>query len=236
MTTEISHFLPERLRPPVAGRRSRRGYALLTVVPVMLLALPQWRVAEVQVDGCPKLPVSAVHSLHELVGESAFAVDLEEIKDRIEIWPGVGGVEVEFELPGTISVRAEAAQTFGSVRVGRSWHGIDVDGGLTGAVAVAVPPLLEGFVGEVDRSQGLAAAVRLQEAAGGQVQSVRRVTPTDYRVVFVPHGGHEATVVYVRPQATIAEKAWCAAVSAGSVTHPWVDLRLTDRMVVGGGW
>ena len=236
MTTETRHFLPERLRPPVSRRRSRRGYALLTVVPVMLLALPQWRVAEVQVDGCPKLPASAVHSLHDMVGRSAVAVDLEEIKDRIEIWPGVGGVEVEFVLPGTISVRAEAAQTCGSVRVGRSWHGLDVDGGLTGSVSVAVPPLLEGFAGDVDRSQGLAAAIRLQEAAGGQVQAIRRVTPTDYRVLFVPSGGHEAAVVFVRQRATAAEKAWCAAVTAGSLTHPWVDLRFTDRMVVGGGW
>lgn len=235
MTTETHHFLPERLRPRVSGRRSRRGYALLTIVPVMLLALPQWRVTEVEIDACPMLPACAVESVSGLVGRPAFAIDLEEIRDRMKIWPGIGGVQVEFELPGTISIRAEAAETCGSVRVGRSWHGVDVDGGLTGAVAEAVPPLLEGFVGEVDRRHGLAAAVRLQEAAGGEVQSVRRVTPTDYRVLFVPHGGHEAAVVFVRPQATAAEKAWCAAVATGSVTHPWVDLRNSDRMVVGGG-
>jgi hypothetical protein len=236
MTTETHHFLPERLRPRVSGRRSRRGYALLTIVPVMLLALPQWRVTEVEIDACPLLPASAVESMYELVGQPAFAVDLEEIRDRMKIWPGVGGVQVEFELPGSISIHAEAAETCGSVRVGRSLHGVNVDGGLTGAIPVAVPPLLEGFVGEVDRRHGLAAAVRLQEAAGGTVQSVRRVTPTDYRVLFVPHDSHEAAVVFVRPQATVAEKAWCAAVAAGSVTHPWVDLRLPDRMVVGGGW
>jgi len=235
MTTETSRFLPERLRPPVSGRRSRRRYALLTVVPVMLLVLPQWRVAEVQVDGCPKLPASAVHSLHDLVGQSALSVDLEEIRNRVEIWPGVGGVEVEFELPGTISVRAEAAQTRGSVRVGRSWHGVDIDGRLTGAVADAEPPLLEGFVGHADRGQGLAAAIRIQEATGGQVRSVRRVTPADYRVLFVPRSGPGEAVVFVRPHSTVAERAWCAAVAAGSVTHPWVDLRQSDRMVVGGG-
>jgi hypothetical protein len=236
MTTETHHFLPERLRPPVSGRRSRRGYALLTIVPVMLLALPQWRVAEVKVDACPKLPASAVDSMYELVGQPAFAVDLEEIRDRIEIWPGVGGVRVEFELPGTISIRVEAAETCGSVRVGRSWHGVNVDGSLTGSVAMAVPPLLEGFVDEDDRSHGLAAAIRLQEAAAGQVRSVRRVTPTDYRLLFVPHEGDEPAVVFVRSQATAAEKAWCASVAAGSATHPWVDLRHSDRMVVGGGW
>lgn len=236
MTTETHRFLPERLRPPVSGRRSRRGYALLTVVPVMLLALPQWRVAEVKVDGCPKLPASAVDSMYQLVGQPAFAVDLEEIKERVEIWPGVGGVRVEFELPGTIMIRAEAAETCGSVRVGRSWHGVNVDGELTGVVAAAVPPLLEGFAGDVDRGQGLAAALRLEEAAGGRVQSVFRVTPTDFRVLFVPPDRREAAVVFVRAQATVAEKAWCAAVASGSETHPWVDLRYSDRMVVGGGW
>ena len=234
MTTESHRFLPERLRPPVSGRRSRRGYVLLTVVPVMLLALPQWRIAEVQVDGCPKLPASAVHSLNELAGQSLFAVDLGAIRDRIEIWPGVGGVQVEFELPGTISIHIESSQTSGSVRVGRSWHGVDVDGDFTGALAVALPPLLEGFVGTIDRRQGLAAAIRLQEATGGQVQSVRRVTPTDFRVLLDPGGGREVTVVHVQPQVTGAERAWCAALAAGSTTHPWVDLRWSDRMVVGG--
>ncbi len=235
MTTETGHFLPDRLRPPVSRRRSRRGYGLLTVVPVMLLVLPQWRVTEVRVEGCPKLPASAVHSLHELVGQSALSVDLEEIKDRIEIWPGVGAVRVEFELPGTISVQAEASRTCGSVRVGRSWHGVDIDGGLTGAVSAVVPPLLEGFVEDEDRSRGLAAAIRLQEATGGHVQSLRRVTPTDYRALFVPHDGHETAVVFVRPHATAAEIAWCAAVDEGLEVHPWVDVRQSDRMVVGGG-
>jgi len=235
MSTEMHRFLPDRLRPPVSRRRSHRGYALLTVVPVMLLALPQWRVAEVRVDDCPRLPACAVRSLHELVGQPAFAVDLGAIRDRIEVWPGVGEVQVAFELPGTISIRAEAAETFGSVLVGRSWHGVDIDGGLRGVVAVARPPLLEGFVGEVDRGRGLAAAARLQEATGGQVRSVRRVTPTDYRVLLVPHGGHGEVVVHVRPQGTGAESAWCAAIAGESVTYPWVDLRWPDRMVVGGG-
>ncbi len=36
MTGDTQRFLPESLRPPVAGRKSRRGFALLTVVPVIL--------------------------------------------------------------------------------------------------------------------------------------------------------------------------------------------------------
>jgi len=44
MNADLPRFLPERLRPPTTGRKRRRGFALLTVVPVMLLALPRWQV------------------------------------------------------------------------------------------------------------------------------------------------------------------------------------------------
>ena len=60
MTAEAPRFLPERLRPPKTGRKRRKGYALLTFVPLILLALPQWQVGEVLVEGCPKLPAAAV--------------------------------------------------------------------------------------------------------------------------------------------------------------------------------
>ena len=38
------------------------------------------------------------------------------------------------------------------------------------------------------------------------------------------------------PQGTDAENAWCAAVAKGSLNQTWADLRLTDRIVLGGGW
>jgi hypothetical protein len=235
MNSEVPRFLPERLRPPTNGRKRRRGYALLTVVPVMLLALPRWQVTEVLIEGCPKVPAASIHSLHELVGQPAMGLDLGAIRDRVEIWPGVGEVEVELELPGTVHVRAAAAVSRGSVRVGRSWHGVAADGSLTGRVDIALPPVLAGFTGDLGRSKGLAVASRLEEATGGQVREIRRVTPSDYRLQVQPADGGPEITIHVLPQVTNAERAFCAAVTAGSLTQTWADLRWTDRIVFGGG-
>jgi hypothetical protein len=233
MSVDAPRFLPDRLRPPVAGRRSRRGFVLLTMVPVMLLFLPRWRVENVRVDDCPRLPAVAVDSLRELVGQPAFGLDLEAVRDRVDVWPGVGEVEVELELPATIVVRAGAAHPRGCVRVGRNWHGIDADGRYVGVVEVPVPPLLEGFVSERDRGRGLSSARRLEGATGGRVVGIRRITPADYRLLLVPVGSHEGIVVHVHPQGTKSEAAWCAALVAGSVPQTWADLRRPDRMVLG---
>ena len=235
MSGDTHQFLPESLRPPVAGRRSRRGFALLTVVPVILLAFPQWQVQVVRVDGCPKLPATAVNSLHELVGQPAFGLDVQAIRDAVEVWPGVGEVAVELELPGTVRVRAESTPIFGSVRVGRSWHGVGADGRLAGLVEIASPPILKGFDGEVERSRGLAAARRLDEASGGQVMEILRVTPADYRVQLAADGRKGLLAIHVNPQGSAAEGAWCAAIAQGSPMQPWADLRWPDRMVIGGG-
>jgi hypothetical protein len=188
MKTEVPGFLPDRLRPPTPRRKKRRSYALLTVVPVMLLALPRWQVAEVRVEGCPKLPAAAVESLYEMVGQPTLGLDLEDVRDRVEVWPGVGEVEVELELPGTVHVRAQAAVSRGSVRVGRSWHGIAADGSLTGVVDVGIPPVFEGFVADSDRIDGLAVVRRIEGATGGKVMRIRRVTPLDHQLRFQPPG------------------------------------------------
>ena len=235
MKADVPSFLPERLRPPTARRKRKRGFALLTVVPVMLLVLPRWQVGEVLVEDCPKLPESTVHSLQELVGQPAVGLDLQSVRDRIEAWPGIGEVEVELELPGTVHVRAEAAASCGSLRVGRSWHGVAADGTMAGAIDIALPPVLDGFVSVVDRSDGLAVVRRLEEATGGQVMEIRRVTPLDYRLRLRPSGDGPEMVVHVQPRATDAEVAWCAAVAGGSVAQRWADLRWEDRLVVGGG-
>jgi cell division septal protein FtsQ len=228
-------FLPDRLRPQVARRRPRRGLALLSVVPVMLLALPQWRVEEVRVDGCSKLPPAAVRSLHELVGEPALDLDLESVRDRVQVWPGVGQVQVELKLPGTVIVRAEEEPAHGSVRIGRSWHGVAIDGGLTGVVEIQLLPILKDFETAVERGRALTVARRLQAASGLRVQSIQKVTPADYQVVLA--GGEESNdkVIHIRPQGTVAELAWCAAVARGGVSQSWADLRWSDRMVVGSG-
>ncbi len=234
MNAGIPSFLPQRLRPPVVGRRSRRGFALLTVVPMMLLALPGWHVQEVVVDGCPKLPAVTVHSLHELVGQPALGLDLGTLRDQVEVWPGVGEVEVVFELPGTLQIRAEAAVSSGSVRIGRSWHGVSADGTLTGGLGYALPPVLESFVDDSDRASALAVARRLEGAVGGQVIEIRRVTPIDYRVRLQPAGLDRETIIHVLPQGSLAESAWSAAVAAGTLELGWADLRWPDRIVIGG--
>ena len=235
MSVDVPLFLPERLRPPVAGHRSRRGFVLLSMVPVLILIMPRWRVAEVRVDDYTRLPAAAVHSLRELVGQPAFGLDLEAVRDRVDVWPGIGEVQVELELPATIVVQVGAVKPRGCVRVGRNWHALDADGRFAGVLEAAVPPLLEGFVGEADRGRGLAAVGRIEKAAGGRVTGIRRITPADYRVLLVPAGGYEAVVIHVRQQGTPSEAAWCAALSAGSVSQTWADLRRPDRMVVGGG-
>lgn len=235
MNAEVPRFLPDRLRPPTTARKRRRGFALLTVVPVMLLALPRWQVGEVLVEGCPKLPAAAVRSLHELVGQPALGLDLEAVRDRVEIWPGVGEVEVELELPHTVRVSAAAAVSQGSLRIGRSWHGVAADGSLTGLLDIALAPVLEGFSSELERSRGLAVASRLEAETGGQVQAVRRITPADYRLRLLPPGGGAERILHVLPQGTGAERAWCAALAEGSIHQTWADLRWADRIVIGGG-
>lgn len=235
MKAEAPRFLPERLRPPTNGHKRRRGYVLLTFVPVVLLALPQWQVAEVRVEGCPELPATAIHSLYELVGQPALGLDLAAVRDRVEMWPGVGEVEVELELPGIVHVRAVAAESHGSLRVGNSWHGVAADGSLTGALDIALPPVLQGFAGAEERSRGLAVTKRLKAATGFEVQVVRRITPSDYRLRLRPPVDGSEIVAHVSPQGSAAESAWCAAVAGGSVDQTWADLRWNDRIVVGSG-
>lgn len=235
MSADLPRFLPDRLRPPKTGRKRRRGFALLTFVPVMLLALPQWQVGEVVVEGCPNLPAAAVHSLNELVGQPALGLDLGRVRDRVEVWPGVGEVEVELELPGTVRVRAEDAVSRGSLRVGRNWHGVAADGSLTGVVQLPLPPVLDDFVGADDRSDGLSVVSRMEAATGGRVSEIRRITPVDYRLQLQLPGAGEETVIHVLPQGTNAESAWCAAATAGSIAQLWADLRWEDRIVIGGG-
>jgi hypothetical protein len=230
-----TRFLPDRLRPPVRGRRSRRGLVVASVVPILLFALPLWRVGEVRVEGCSKLPSSAVESLHELVGQPALGLDLESIRDGVKAWPGIGAVQVELELPGTVWVRAEEEPALGSVRVGRGWHGVGADGRLTGAAARALEPVLAGFSGSGDRAAGIAAAERLQRATGARVLELRRITPSDFRALLAPSGDRPPAVVHVRPRGSVAEAAWCAAFAEGGVAQSWADLRWSDRMVVGGG-
>lgn len=228
-------FLPDRLRPAAPGRRSRRGFVVLSVVPAILLVLPMWRVNEVEVNGCPELPVAAVQSLAAMVGQPALGLDLQGIRDAVEVWPGVGEVQVDLVLPGTLRVRAAAAEAGGSVRLGRSWHGVGEDGGLVGVLESVVPPVLVEFAEKADRARGLAAARRVAGATGAEILEVRRVTPADYRLVLTNSDEETDVVAHVHPEGSGAEIAWCAAFARKSVPRVWSDLRAPDRMVLGGG-
>ena len=228
-------FLPDHLRPAAPGRRSRRGLVVLSVVPAMLLVLPMWQVTDVRVDGCPRLPTSTVRSLEEMAGQPALGIDLEAIRDRVETWPGVGAVEVELQLPGTLLVRATEARARGSVQVGRSWHGVGERGALAGRIEAIVPPLLVAFPEAADRARGLAAVRRVEEASGARVLEVRRVTPSDFRLVLTTGDDEQDVVIHVRPEGSGAEIAWCAAFAKETVPRVWSDLRAPDRMVIGGG-
>ena len=228
-------FLPDHFRPAAPGRRSRRGLVVLSVVPALLLALPMWRVTEVQVEACPRLPATAVQSLQEIVGQPALALDLESIRDRAEMWPGVGAVQVELQLPGTLRVRASAAATQASVLIGRSWHGVGEEGELGGRIESVVPPLLVDFPEAVDRARGLEAVQRVEKASGARVLEVQRVTPIDYRLLLTTGGNDRDVVIHVHPQGSGAEVAWCAAFAKQAVPRVWSDLRAQDRMVIGGG-
>ena len=235
MISDLPRFLPDRLRPRRPRRAPRKRLVLVTVIPALVLVLPMWRVGEVRVDGCPELPSVAVRSLQELVGQPALALDLEAIRDRVELWPAVGEVDVQFQLPVTLRVRVAAAEVLGSVRVGHGWHGVCVDGGLAGALAGPRSPVLENFDGgDADRRQGLEVALRLAAACQRRVIEVKRVTPADLRVLLEPEGGGRTLTVHVRPQGTDAERAWCSALAGGSIDGVWADLRWSDRMVLSG--
>ena len=235
VSADIPRFLPDSLRPKSVGRRSRRGLVLLSVVPFMLLALPMWRVETIRVNACAKVPHSAVASLQELVGQPAIGLDVDAIKERIQIWPGVGEVRVDFVLPSTIEVHAETASTLGSMRVGNGWHGVGADGSLTGRLQIPVQPVLEGFSTMSDRRRGLEAVRRVEEAASVEISKARHITPSDFQLHFSVGDGHEDVVIHVRPEGASGELSWCAAFAAGRVAQPWADLRWSDRIVIGGG-
>jgi hypothetical protein len=63
---------------------------------------------------------------------------------------------------------------------------------------------------------------------------IRRITPADYRATLVPRAGVGELVLHVRPEGTVAERAWCSAFAEGLLAERWVDLRWSDRMVLGG--
>ena len=228
-------FLPDRLRPRPVRRRRRSLLAPVLAVAV-LAVLAAWRIDDVEVHGCPGVPQPVLDALQQLRGEPVWTVDLENVRRRLEVWPAVAGVEVRLELPDRLHVRLRPQRIAGSVRVGAGWQGVTVDGAWAGPLAGPESPIVEGRVDAVDdRRRALAAARRLQTAAGRAVNSVRAITPSDLEVRFTPTPDDPSLrVVRVAPQATDGERWWCAQMMDGHPPARWADLRWDDRVVVGG--
>ena len=228
-------FLPERLRPrPV--RRRRRRLAAPIVLMAGLAALPLWRVDAVEVRACPGIPAPVLDALGDLEGEPVWAVDLDAVRRRLEVWPAVAGVEVRLELPDRIRIRLRPHRIAGSVRVGRGWHGVTADGAWAGPLAGPVAPIVGGRIdGADDRRRTLAAARRLEEATGRTVAAARAVTPSDLEIQFEAALDElRGLTVRVMPRETAAERWWCGEVAAGRPPSRWADVRWDDRLVVGG--
>lgn len=227
-----SVFLPDRLRPAASRRRPRGRLALVAMLPACLLLLPLWRVQAVNLTGCPGLPTAVEQSLRDLEGASPLTIDLERIREQVEVWPAVDSVEVHFELPGTVYVTARPATARASVPVGSGWHGVDRSGRLTGALSGPLAPSLEGFRPQAeDLLRGLAVADRLSRATKAEVLAVRRITPSDLELTLDLDG--RPAVVHVTPRPTAAERLWCARAAAGELIWRWADLRWDSRLVLG---
>jgi len=230
--TRFAPPFPDRLRQRVVRRRRRWPVALI-LVPCLLLPLPWWRIEAVYVETCPGIPQQARLSLESLVGTCPLSLDLDWVRDQLEVWPGVAAVDVHLELPGAMHVSAMPVVACGSVRVGDGWHAVASDGVLGASLETSMNPVLEGFgcLAPALRS-ALAVADRLQRATGATVLSIKRVMPGDLEVRIQTTSGGESTMrVGLVP--TRSEKTWCALAKAGAAGGGWVDLRVDGRMVIG---
>ena len=228
--------LPDRLRPMPPRRRSRRPLAGLALVATLPMAAPWWQVQAVEVTGFPGLPDSVIDTLQELVGRFPLAVDPQWVRRQVEVWPGVGTVDVRLEMPGTVHVNATAVSPQASVPRGVRWQAVALDGSLAGPLDRPKGPVLEEFpVDPVELRRGLEVARRVERATGGRVDAVRLVTPADYEVRLRLADGEQETVILILSGETEGERYWCERAARGEPLPAWADLRWHDRVVTGGG-
>lgn len=233
MSSVRRHFLPERLRPRVPRRRSRRRWVLPVVVAVgALFVLPMWTVRSVEIRGRDVVPEAVTASLESLVGHMVPLLDLDWLHDVAAAWPSASDVQVHLELPGTVVVEIYPEAARGSVAVGRGWHAVAADGRLAGAVRQPAAPELIGFRRPSDRRMAFSVARRLAEASGGDVLLVEQVTPDDYRVEMRFEEPERMAAVHVTPDGTVAERAWCDLVKSERSAVEWADLRWPYRLVL----
>lgn len=233
MTVVHRRFLPDRFRPRVPRRRSRRRFVLPAALLVgSLMLLPLWTVQSVEVHGGDVVPASVTDSLEDLVGHMVPLLELEWLRQVAGAWPAATEVRVHLTLPGTVVVEVFPEPTRGSVAVGSSWHAVAADGRLAGALSEPSSPQLVGFRRPSDRRLAFTVARRLANASGGEVMDVEQVTPVDYRVgLRFDHQGHTAAV-HVIPEGTPAEEVWCGLVMNESLMVAWADLRWQHRLVM----
>jgi len=221
---------PDRLRRRASRRRIPRWPIALAVALATTAAMPLWEVRSVELEVCKELPTAVGQSLSDLVGSPQLFLDLGWVRGMVEAWPGVAGVDVQLELPGTLRVVARPAAVRGSFRVGGGWHGVTTDGRPAGPLAAPIEPRFEGFTGS-DLELALAVALRLEQATGATVTEVRYVLPDDLEATLRPAGDAPEVRVHVGPDPTPAEHFWCAAVASGRAPS-WADVRWTNRLVV----
>jgi len=112
-------------------------------------------------------------TLQELVGRFPLAVDPEWVRRQVEVWPGIGTVDVRLEMPGTVWVTATAVSPRASVPRGVRWQAVAEDGSLAGSLVQPIGPILEEFpIDPVELRRGLDVAHRLERGTGGQVDAV----------------------------------------------------------------
>ena len=175
-------------------------------------------------------------TLQELVGRFPLAVDPEWVRRQVEVWPGIGTVDVRLEMPGTVWVTATAVSPRASVPRGVRWQAVAEDGSLAGSLVQPIGPILEEFpIDPVELRRGLDVAHRLERGTGGQVDAVRLLTPADYEVRLRLAGGERSVSVLVRSAETDGERYWCQWAVRGEAPPGWADLRWNDRLVTGGG-
>ncbi len=236
------NFLPLSLRPvPQAAprasvRRPARVWLRIAAVTAIFIGvgvfLAGWRLEAVEATGCAGLPPSAKLNLEDLRGRWIPALDLDQIRQDFERWPGVAEVTVELQLPETLRVRAIPDEICASIPTGRAWRGITCDGVLSRHLGRPKLPLLLGFDGgEGDFQSALSIGNRLSDDTIGHLLSIRKVTPLDYELTIrlgVPP--RTTSIIRVLPQGSRSEQWWRTAAFSGQAPA-WADLRF-DRQVV----
>jgi hypothetical protein len=241
MTVVQRSFLPDSLRPqPKVAPRSRRGFRIrlglgLAAFAAGVWLVTSWQISDVSVQTCQGMPPSAARDLELLKGNWVPAVDLRWVRRQAEQWPGVGAVDVELRLPGTLSVRAVAEEICGSIPVGRGWRAVSCEGHPGRRLGNAQMPVLIGFGNdEAQLRRGLAVGRRVAGARQEGVLSIRRVAPLDLEVrLDSDFAEGEPVTVRVLPDGSPGEAWWHEERTRGTAPR-WADLRFGDRVVVGG--